>query len=70
MMQKQARLPEIFDKFPRIPILDLTTSLPPLPEMKSWPDLGTLNFDYPRINLPPPHLPEWKIEIGQDVCGD
>ena len=45
-MQEQVRLPEFLARFNFV-------KNPPSP-MKSWPELGTLNFDYPKI-APPPH---------------
>ena len=31
----------------------LAKNTPPLPRNESWPELGTLSFDYPRIPSPP-----------------
>ena len=55
-MQRQARLPEFFDQTGKNTLFwDLVQNTPPHPPvMKSWPDIGTLSFDYYRTPPPPP----------------
>ena len=56
-MQEPARLPEFLAHFAKNTLfLSRSTNR----EMKSWPELGTLSFDYPRI--PPPE----NEKIGQN----
>ena len=58
---------------PRIPIQNLTTHKnppppPPPPKMKTWSEVGTLSFDYPRT--PPPQLQLERVETNHCIPND
>ena len=60
-MQRQARLPEIFDQIAQnIPVLEFGSGhplhSPPPPKIEIRTDLGTLDFDFPE---PPPPIEIW-----------
>ena len=45
-MQRQARLPEIFDQIAQnTPVLEVGSEHPPPRKIEIWTDLGTLGFD-------------------------
>ena len=59
-MQQQARLarlPEYLAHFAKDTLFLRSKEPPPPPPMKSWPELGTLSFHYPRI----PPRPQWIV---------
>ena len=65
-MQEQVRLPEFLVHFANNANSWLAKNTPRPPKMKSWPGLGTLSFELPRIPPPPPNenlVRTWHFEF-------